>query len=116
MSVDVKTAPQNKPLMELDQALSLLLAGAKPVVDSEMVSTFEAVGRVLAQPQYSAINVPPLDNSSMDGYAVRCADVSTVGTTLAVSQRIPAGAVGAPLAAGTTARIFTGAPVPPGAD
>ena len=116
MSVDVKTAPQNKPLMELDQALALLLAGARPVADSEMVSTFEAVGRVLAQPQYSAINVPPLDNSSMDGYAVRCADVPAVGTTLAVSQRIPAGAVGAPLAAGTAARIFTGAPVPPGAD
>jgi molybdopterin molybdotransferase len=116
MSVDSKTPAPNKPLMELDQALTLLLAGAKPVTDSEMVSTFEAVGRVLAQPQYSAINVPPLDNSSMDGYAVRCADVLAVGTTLEVSQRIPAGKVGDPLAAGTAARIFTGAPVPAGAD
>lgn len=112
----MSAAAQNKPLMELDQALALLLAGARPVGDSEMVSTFDAVGRVLAQAQHSAINVPPLDNSSMDGYAVRCADVPTVGTTLAVSQRIPAGSVGAPLAAGTAARIFTGAPVPPGAD
>ena len=112
----MSAAPQNKPLMELDQALALLLAGARPVSDSEMVSTFDAAGRVLAQPQYSAINVPPLDNSSMDGYAVRCADVPAVGTSLAVSQRIPAGSVGAPLAAGTAARIFTGAPVPPGAD
>ena len=109
-------SPTNKPLMELDQALGLLLIGARPVSDSEMVSTFDAVGRVLAQPQYSSINVPPLDNSSMDGYAVRCADIPTVGTTLAVSQRIPAGKVGDPLAAGTVARIFTGAPVPPGAD
>ncbi|MBY0340895.1 MAG: molybdopterin molybdotransferase MoeA [Rhodocyclaceae bacterium] len=116
MSVDVKTAPQNKPLMELDQALSLLLAGARPITERETVSTFDAVGRVLAQTQYSSINVPPLDNSSMDGYAVRCADVPAVGTTLTVSQRIPAGSVGAPLAAGTAARIFTGAPVPPGAD
>lgn len=112
----MSAAPQNKPLMELDQALSLLLAGARPVSASEVVSTFDAVGRVLAQAQHSAINVPPLDNSSMDGYAVRCADVAAVGTTLAVSQRIPAGSVGAPLAAGTAARIFTGAPVPPGAD
>ena len=112
----MSAAPQNKPLMELDQALALLLAGARPVSDSEMVSTFDAAGRVLAQPQYSAINVPPLDNSSMDGYAVRCADIPAVGTTLEVSQRIPAGSVGAPLAAGTAARIFTGAPVPPGAD
>jgi len=116
MSADLKTPVQNKPLMELDQALALLLAGAKPVVESEMVSTFDAVGRVLAQPQFSSINVPPLDNSSMDGYAVRCSDVPAVGTTLEVSQRIPAGKVGSPLVAGTAARIFTGAPVPPGAD
>lgn len=105
-----------KPLMELDEVLALLLAGANPVSQSEMVSTFDCVGRVLAQPQYSAINVPPLDNSSMDGYAVRCADIAVVGTTLPVSQRIPAGKIGTPLAAGTVARIFTGAPVPPGAD
>lgn len=116
MSAHSTAQPQNKPLMELDQALGLLLAGARPVTDSEMVSTFDAVGRVLAQPQYSSINVPPLDNSSMDGYAVRCADIPAVGTTLAVSQRIPAGKVGDPLAAGTAARIFTGAPVPQGAD
>lgn len=112
----MSAAPQNKPLMELDQALALLLAGAKPVTEVEKVSTFDAAGRVLAEAQRSSINVPPLDNSSMDGYAVRCADIPAVGTTLEVSQRIPAGSVGAPLAAGTAARIFTGAPVPPGAD
>ncbi|MDE2599931.1 MAG: molybdopterin molybdotransferase MoeA [Rhodocyclaceae bacterium] len=112
----MSAASPNKPLMELDQALALLLAGAKPVAQSETVSTFDAAGRVLAQPQYSSINVPPLDNSSMDGYAVRCADVAAVGTVLPVSQRIPAGSVGQPLQPGTAARIFTGAPVPPGAD
>jgi molybdopterin molybdotransferase len=102
--------------MELAQALALLLAGAKPVTECETVSTFDAAGRVLAEAQHSSINVPPLDNSSMDGYAVRCADVPTVGTVLPVSQRIPAGSVGQPLQPGTAARIFTGAPVPPGAD
>ncbi|HEY1181741.1 MAG TPA: gephyrin-like molybdotransferase Glp [Rhodocyclaceae bacterium] len=116
MSVDVKNAPQHKPLMELDQALALLLAGAHPVTGVETVSTFDVSGRVLAQSQFSTINVPPLDNSSMDGYAVRCADVAAVGTVLPVSQRIPAGSVGQPLQPGTAARIFTGAPVPAGAD
>ena len=106
----------NKPMLNLEEALSRLLAGARPVNNSEMVTTFDAVGRVLAQPQFSVINVPPLNNSSMDGFAVRCADVPAVGTTLDVSQRIPAGMVGVPLASGTAARIFTGAPVPAGAD
>jgi molybdopterin molybdochelatase len=75
-----------------------------------------ALGRVLAIPQTSAITVPPLDNSAMDGYAVRVADVAVAGTRLPVSQRILAGAVGASLQPGTAARIFTGAPIPPGAD
>ena len=75
-----------------------------------------ALGRVLATPQTSSITVPPLDNSAMDGYAVRLADVAKPGVSLPVSQRIQAGAVGQPLTAGTAARIFTGAPVPLGAD
>ncbi len=62
------------------------------------------------------IDVPPADNTSMDGYAVRAADVPEPGTVLPVSQRIPAGVVGQPLAARSAARIFTGAQVPPGAD
>jgi molybdopterin molybdotransferase len=57
-----------------------------------------------------------MDNSAMDGYAVRVADVTVAGVRLPVSQRILAGAVGEPLQPGTAARIFTGAPVPPGAD
>jgi molybdopterin molybdotransferase len=52
----------------------------------------------------------------MDGYALRAADCPAAGTSLAVSQRVPAGSVPSPLAAGTAARIFTGAPIPPGAD
>jgi molybdopterin molybdotransferase len=64
----------------------------------------------------STLHVPPHDNSYMDGYAVRCADIAGSGVQLCVSQRIPAGSVGAPLQAGTVARIFTGAPVPEGAD
>ena len=78
--------------------------------------TLEAHGRVLAADVISALAVPPLDNSQMDGYAVRTLDVPAAGTTLRVSQRIAAGHVGVPLEPGTAARIFTGAPVPAGAD
>jgi molybdopterin molybdotransferase len=86
------------------------------VTARETVSVANALGRVLAVPQTSAITVPPLDNSAMDGYAVRVADVVVAGVRLPVSQRILAGAVGQPLQPGTAARIFTGAPVPAGAD
>ena len=75
-----------------------------------------AAGRVLAVAQQSTVAVPPLDNSAMDGYAVRLADIPAAGVCLPVSQRIPAGTVGTPLQPGTAARIFTGAPVPAGAD
>ena len=71
---------------------------------------------MLADDVRSAIDVPPADNSAMDGYALRAADVPAAGTRLAVSQRIAAGTVGAALEPGTAARIFTGAPLPPGAD
>jgi molybdopterin molybdotransferase len=75
-----------------------------------------ATGRVLAQAQHSTFNVPSVDNTSMDGYAVRAADCASGEARLPVSQRIPAGSVPGPLARGTAARIFTGAPIPPGAD
>jgi molybdopterin molybdotransferase len=103
----------NKPgLLTFDAALVQLLAGTTAVAEVEQVATQDAVGRVLAQAQVSAIAVPPLDNSSMDGYAVRREDVTAAGTRLKVAQRIPAGSVGSRLAPGTAARIFTGAPVP----
>lgn len=104
------------PLKSLDQALAELLAHAQLLAGTEQVSTFEADGRVLAQDIVSALHVPPQDNSSMDGYAVRCADVREAGAVLRVTQRIPAGHHGQPLQAGEAARIFTGAPVPAGAD
>lgn len=109
-------APQ--PLLPLDEALARLtaLAAERRLTDTESLPTYAALGRVLAQALVSPLDVPPADNTAMDGYALRAADVATVGTVLPVSQRIPAGVVGQPLAAGTAARIFTGAQVPPGAD
>ena len=108
--------PPRAPLMPLDDALARLLAHALPLPGVDTMRTFDADGRVLAHDLVSALQVPPLDNSAMDGYALRCADVPQPGTVLPVSQRIPAGRVGTPLQPGTAARIFTGAPVPEGAD
>lgn len=99
----------------LDEALHHVLAQAQPL-GVEHVDLFNADGRVLRADCISALQVPPQDNSAMDGYAVRAADITAAGVALAVSQRIPAGHVGEPLQPGTVARIFTGAPVPAGAD
>lgn len=103
-------------LQELDEARQRLLAAAVPVVQPEAVPTLQALGRVLAQSVVSRVDVPPMDNAQMDGYALRCADVPEVGRVLPVTQRIAAGQVGSALADGTAARIFTGAPLPEGAD
>lgn len=103
-------------LMPLDDALARLLGHATALGRTETVDTFDADGRVLARDAVSALQVPPNDNSSMDGYAVRAADVSAAGAVLPVTQRIAAGHAGEPLAAGSAARIFTGAPMPGGAD
>jgi len=106
------------PLLALDDAIERILARvAVPGPErAETISTFDALGRVLAEDVRSQLDVPPADNSEMDGYALRAADVAAPGTVLPVSQRIAAGSVGAPLAAGTAARIFTGAQIPTGAD
>ena len=105
-------------MLSLDEALARLLAVARDrvIADIEKLSTFDALGRVLARPVSSALDVPPADNTAMDGYAMRAADVPAAGALLPVSQRIPAGVVGTALPAGTAARIFTGAQLPPGAD
>ncbi len=101
----------------LDEALHHVLAQAQAQpLGVEHVDLFNADGRVLRADCISALQVPPQDNSAMDGYAVRAADITAAGVALAVSQRIPAGHVGEPLQPGTVARIFTGAPVPAGAD
>ena len=102
--------------MSVDEALAAMLSGARAVAEVEELATLEATGRVLARAQRSTMNVPPMDNSAMDGYAVRLADVKAAGTRLRIAQRIAAGSVGQPLEPGTAARIFTGAPVPAGAD
>ncbi len=107
------------PMRPLDEALADLLGRAAPLGGSEQVATFDADGRVLADSLVSPLQVPPQDNSSMDGYAVRRDEVEAAlarSASLPVSQRIAAGAPAAPLVAGTVARIFTGAPVPEGAD
>ncbi|MBT9527409.1 MAG: molybdopterin molybdotransferase MoeA [Rhizobacter sp.] len=103
-------------MLTLDEALARLLGAVQPLADHETVSTFDGLGRVLASEVRSLVDVPSADNSAMDGYAMRSADVPAPGTVLPVSQRIPAGVVGAPLKPGTAARIFTGALVPEGAD
>ena len=100
----------------LDAALAELLAHAAPLAGGDTVTTWNADGRVLQTAAVSPLQVPPQDNSAMDGYAVCCADVPQAGTVLPVLQRIAAGSAGEPLAPGSAARIFTGAPVPPGAD
>jgi molybdopterin molybdotransferase len=110
------SSPPRKPLMPLDEALAQLLATVQPLSQHERVDTAEADGRVLAEAIVSGLQVPPHDNSSMDGYAVRVDDVLAAVGALPVSQRIAAGSVGTALQPGTVARIFTGAPVPDGAD
>jgi molybdopterin molybdotransferase len=103
-------------MLSMDEALAALLAQAHPLTETESVETLAAHGRVLASAAASTLDVPPMDNTSMDGYALRSADVASAGTRLPVSQRIPAGVVGSPLLPGTVARIFTGAMIPEGAD
>lgn len=98
------------------EALDLLLERARPLTETESIATEAGLGRVLAGPVMSAIDVPAWDNSAMDGYAIRHADLEAPFARLRVAQRIPAGATGSPLEPETAARIFTGAPVPPGAD
>lgn len=102
--------------MSFEEALTQTCASVLPVTDTEEVSLMQALGRVLAQAVVSPMDVPGWDNSAMDGYAVRVADVPTLDTVLPISQKILAGSAAAPLQAGTAARIFTGAPIPDGAD
>ncbi|CAB1367620.1 molybdopterin molybdotransferase MoeA [Denitratisoma oestradiolicum] len=103
-------------LLSFDVARTALLASAQTIPEIELLDPADALGRVLAEDLVSPLTVPPFDNAAMDGYALRAADVPVAGTRLPVSQRITAGASGAPLAPGSAARIFTGAPLPAGAD
>ncbi|WP_230407597.1 molybdopterin molybdotransferase MoeA [Undibacterium rivi] len=107
---------EKKSMLSVDQALKFLLSAVRPLTDTNLIPTIDAHGRVLAQAQSSLLHVPPMDNTQMDGYAVRAADCASGQARLRVAQRIPAGHIGAPLEAGTAARIFTGAMIPAGAD
>lgn len=109
------TATEPQALKPVDEALDFLLSHAKAITATETVACADALGRVLAAPVKSRVNVPPWNNSAMDGYVVNFDDVKA-GEALDVLQRIPAGSAGHELEKGTAARIFTGAPVPPGAD
>ncbi len=103
-------------MLSADQARAALIEAACPLGEVERVGLREALGRVLAQDVVSPLDVPGHDNSAMDGYALRAADTGPDGALLPVAQRIAAGHPGEPLAPGTCARIFTGAPMPEGAD
>jgi len=103
-------------MIELNDLLAQVWPlAARQAVQHETVELKQAFGRVLAEDALSALNVPQHDNSGMDGYAVHCADF-LAAQVFPVSQRVPAGTSPTPLKAGTVARIFTGAPIPPGAD
>ena len=116
MTTACSAAAFKSALKPLDEALAELLGHAVPLAGTETVSTFDADGRVLAEDVVSTLQVPPADNSAMDGYAVRVADVPGAAVALRVSQRIPAGSLASALEPCTAARIFTGAPIPAGAD
>ncbi len=103
-------------MLSAKEALQQLLGQVQPVAEIEHLPLLQADGRVLAVAQAAGLSVPPMDNTQMDGYAVRAQDCVSGHSRLRVSQRIPAGYVGTELAAGTAARIFTGANIPPGAD
>jgi len=106
------------PLLPLDEALDLLRQRVAPVTGAETVSLVQAAGRVLDEDLAATISVPSFDNSAVDGYAVRHGDLAAQGPTcLPISSRLPAGSGSvAPIAPGTVVRIFTGAPMPAGAD
>ena len=105
----------NPNLTPLEDALEHLLSKAPVVAQTETVALADALGRVLVENHYVPADVPPADNSAVDGYALRKHDLSG-DQPVPVSARIPAGAAPNALAPGTAARIFTGSEIPEGAD
>jgi molybdopterin molybdotransferase len=104
-------------LMSIDEATALIAERLSPVSASETVALISADGRILAQDVTAPIDLPPFDNSAVDGYAVRFGDLQPQGTMLPVQGRVAAGTVtGGPALAGAAVRIFTGAPMPDGFD
>jgi molybdopterin molybdotransferase len=103
-------------MLTLEQASAQMLAAVQPIAGVEELPTAAAGGRVLARPVMALVDVPPVDNAQMDGYAVRCADVPRVPAVLPVALRIAAGQAPGILPPAAAARIFTGAPIPEGCD
>ncbi|HYA59156.1 MAG TPA: molybdopterin molybdenumtransferase MoeA, partial [Burkholderiaceae bacterium] len=103
-------------MLTVDEALQRMLSAARPLDGIEELPTQDAAGRVLAKAVVALVDVPPLDNAQMDGYAVRCGDIAQIPMSLPVRLRIAAGQPPTRLPAGAAARIFTGAPIPEGSD
>ena len=113
-------APTDR-LLSVEEARSAVLAAIAAPTAAELAYLTEARGRILAEDVISLTALPPWDNSAMDGYAIRAADVATAGedepVRLDVVGEVRAGsAPDAPVERGTAIRIATGAPIPPGAD
>jgi molybdopterin molybdotransferase len=106
------------PLLSIDQALASLARRLSPLVGTERVRLSQATGRVLAFDIIAGRALPPFNNSAVDGYAVRLEDVAREGRTrLAIMDRVTAGAAArVEISKGQAARVFTGAPMPPGTD
>ena len=106
-----------KDSLRTEEAIAALIAAIRPVADIETVPLFEADGRVLAEDVVARRTVPAADNSAVDGYAVRCADLGDAEVRLPVGGRIAAGhPLGRAIRPGEALRIFTGAPIPEGVD
>lgn len=116
MNADCCGHAAKSDLLGIEETLDRLLTRHWSPPPSELLPLEAALGRILADPVVSPMDVPPWDNSAMDGYAIRHQEVPQAGTRLPLSQRITAGRPAWPLEPGTAARIFTGAPVPEGAD
>ncbi|MGG5818333.1 molybdopterin molybdotransferase MoeA [Falsiroseomonas sp. HW251] len=105
------------PLLAVEQALALIAERVPPLPGAEPVALRDAAGRVLAEDLRAPIPLPPFFNAAVDGYAFRHADLSPAGETrLAIAGRVQAGAAASGITPGTAIRIFTGAPMPDGAD
>jgi len=103
-------------MLTVEEAVAQVLTAGAPVCEPETVPLERALGRILAEPNLSPVDVPRADNSAMDGYALRAADWPGPDAALPVAGRVPAGRAPAPLPPGAAVRIFTGAELPEGAD
>ncbi len=105
------------PLLAIDDVERLIVERVTPVAETQTVALKDARGRVLAADVVAPIDLPPFDNSAVDGYAVRHTDLGQSETSLAIVDRLTAGRAAAhAVGAGQAIRIFTGAPMPQGAD